>query len=116
MRFLLPVILLLSMAPFAPADEPDAEKIALGKRFYAENHCKLCHSIAGVGNPKGPHDGVGSLLTPAEIRQWLMDPQKMAAKAKAGRKPPMISFSALPSEEIDALVAYVSSLKKTQPR
>jgi cytochrome c553 len=37
----------------------------------------------------------------------------MAAKAKATRKPPMTAkYAALPKDDIDALVAYLSSLKK----
>lgn len=36
----------------------------------------------------------------------------MAATAKAERKPPMKSYASLPKEELDALVAYLASLKK----
>jgi mono/diheme cytochrome c family protein len=112
MRPALPLLFVLAVAVTASAEESASDKIARGKSLYKLNHCSLCHSVSGVGNSKGPHDGVGSKLTPEEIRQWLLEPQKMAAKAKAERKPPMISFSSLPPEEIDALVAYVSSLKK----
>jgi cbb3-type cytochrome oxidase cytochrome c subunit len=35
----------------------------------------------------------------------------MAAKTKAERKPPMKAYATLPKEELDALVAYLQSLK-----
>ena len=49
----------------------EAKAIELGKQVYAEQKCKLCHSIAGEGNTKGPLDGVGSKLTTADIREWM---------------------------------------------
>ena len=45
------------------------------------------------------------------IRQWLVDAKAMTVKTKADRKPEMKSYS-LPKDEVDALVAYLSSLKK----
>ena len=87
-------------------------KIDRGKAVYAEQKCKLCHSIAGAGNAKGSLDGVGSKLKAEEIRQWVVDPKAMAEKSKAERKPPMKAFASLPAEDLDALLAYLSSLKK----
>ena len=96
-----------------PASAQGAEK---GAKVYAEKSCQMCHSIAGKGNIKGPLDGVGSKLTPDEIREWLTDPAAAAAKAKADRKPPMSTIAAklktLSKGEVDDLVAYISSLKK----
>ena len=85
---------------------------ARGEKLYVDQKCALCHSIGGKGNVKGPLDGVGSKLSPEEIRQWLVDPKAMTAKTKAERKPPMRSYATLPKEDVDALVAYMSSLKK----
>lgn len=91
------------------AEEEEAD--ARGRRLYTENRCTMCHSVAGKGNPKGPQDGVGARLTPAELRKWLLEPKAMAAKAKAARKPPMPSFETLKREDLDALVAYLATLK-----
>jgi hypothetical protein len=66
----------------------------------------------GKGNAKGPLDAGGATLSAGEIRQWLVDPKGMAAKMNAERKPPMKAFTNLPADELDALVAYVQSLKK----
>ena len=85
---------------------------AAGMKVFETQKCSLCHSVAGKGNAKGALDGVGSKWKADEIRQWLTDPQGMATKHNATRKPPMKSFKDLPAADLDALVAYVSSLKK----
>jgi len=89
----------------------DAAKVERGKVVYTEQKCKLCHSIGGEGNAKGPLDGVGSKLSAADIKQWLVSPKEMSEKAKATRKPPMKSYSTLSAEDQDALVAYLLTLK-----
>jgi cytochrome c5 len=83
-----------------------------GKQIYDEQKCKLCHSVGGVGNPKGALDEVGGKHGADALKQWLTDPKGMAQKAAATRKPPMKSFSTLPAADLDALVAYLSTLKK----
>ena len=87
------------------------DKIEKGKEVYATNKCKTCHSIEGVGAKKGALDGVGSKLSADEIRQWIVDAPGMATKAKATRKPAMKSYK-LSKDDLDALVAYMASLKK----
>ena len=90
-----------------------AQNAAKGAKVYADQKCSTCHAIAGKGNAKGALDDVGTKLTPAEIREWIVDPTAMTAKSKATRKPPMPSkYSGLPKDDLDALVAYLSSLKK----
>ena len=81
-----------------------------GMAAFTEHKCTLCHSIAGTGNKKGPLDGVGSKLSAAEIREWIVDPAAMTAKTKATRKPPMKKM-AIPPAAVDALVAMLSGLK-----
>ena len=86
-------------------------KVAKGQQVFTDQKCSLCHSIAGKGNAKGSLDGVGSQLTADEIRSWITDAKGMAAKTKATRKPEMKQYT-LPKDDVDALVAYLSSLKK----
>jgi mono/diheme cytochrome c family protein len=86
-------------------------KVDKGKELFTAQKCSVCHSIAGKGNPKGKLDSVGSTLSAEEIRLWITDPTAMAAKAKAERKPPM-KPKAMPAEDVDALVAYLSTLKE----
>ena len=90
----------------------DAKVIEKGEKAYAANKCSTCHSIGDKGNKKGPLDDAGSKLTADEIREWLIHPTEMSAKAKSTRKPPMKSYDKLPKDDIDALVAYLQSLKK----
>jgi mono/diheme cytochrome c family protein len=86
-------------------------KVAKGQQVFTDQKCSLCHSIAGKGNAKGSLDGVGSKLSADEIRSWITDAKGMTAKTKATRKPEMKAYT-LPKDDVDALVAYLSSLKK----
>jgi len=95
-----------------PASAQDAAKIEKGKQLYTDQKCKLCHSVAGEGNKKGPLDEVAGSLTADDVKAWLVTPDEMAAKHGKDRKPKMKKFDTLSAEDIDALVAYVLSLKK----
>lgn len=91
---------------------PDPDAVSRGAKLYAAQKCAVCHSIDGKGNAKGPLDNVGARLTPEEIRLWLIAPRTMTEKTKSTRKPPMPDYTKLSKEELDALVAFMSSLKK----
>jgi mono/diheme cytochrome c family protein len=95
------------MLLFAGTASAQAEK---GKQVYTAQKCSVCHAVAGVGNKKGELDKVGSQLSEADIRSWITNAPDMAAKAKADRKPPMKAYT-LPKDELDALVAYLQTLK-----
>ena len=96
-----------------PAAEPAetvndtlAALIAMGKEVYDELGCAACHSVAGVGSPRYPLDGVGSQLTREEIRLWIVDPQEIRPGV---RKP---AYDDLEDDELRALIAYMESLKE----
>ena len=99
----------LALATALPAAAQDLK--AKGEKLFVDQKCTLCHSIAGKGNAKGPLDGVGSKDSAADIRAWITDANAMTAKTGAPRKPVMKQFS-LEKDDVDALVAYLSSLKK----
>jgi mono/diheme cytochrome c family protein len=107
---LVTVVLLAGPAAAIAQDKPLVER---GMKVYAEQKCSVCHSIAGKGNAKGPLDGVGLKLSADEIREWMVRPAEMTKKTKAERKPPMRAYPNLPKEDLDAVVAYMLSLKKT---
>jgi len=96
-----------------PAQLPDfrRRREERGEQLYAEQKCALCHSIGDKGNKKGLLDGVGSKLSNDDLRQWIVDAKKMTAKTYATREPDMKNY-ALPKDDVDALVAYMASLKK----
>ena len=82
-----------------------------GEKVFADQKCTVCHSIAGKGNVKGSLDEVGSKLSADEIRGWITDAKGMATKTGAARKPPMKMFT-LQKDDVDALVAYLQTLRK----
>lgn len=90
----------------------DSGQIERGIKVYTDQKCAVCHSIAGKGNAKGALDDVGSRLMPDEIRAWLVNPAEMTKKTKAERKPPMRAYPNLPKTDLDAVVAYMLSLRK----
>jgi mono/diheme cytochrome c family protein len=102
--------LTIGLAIPAAAAAQDA-KVKKGMDVYAAQKCAMCHSIGDAGNKKGPLDGVGSKLSTAEIKEWMTDAKGMTAKTKATRKPDMKTY-ALPADDLDAIVAYMASLKK----
>jgi len=104
-------VLALSLAGSASAQ--DAAK---GKAIYegATPKCKVCHSIGGVGNPKGALDGSNVKLTADDVKAWVRTPKEMTEKTKAERKPVMPAYpkEKLSDEDLGALTAYLLSLKK----
>lgn len=106
------VVAVLALAVVVVPVVARAQDAAKGKEVFTAQKCSMCHSIAGKGNPKGSLDDVGSKLTADEIRQWIVNAKEMTTKSNATRKPPMKDFSALPKEDVDALVAYLQTLKK----
>jgi mono/diheme cytochrome c family protein len=101
---------LMITAPLGAAGQDDAVK--KGEQVYTAQKCSVCHSIAGKGSKRNPLDGVGKKLSADETREWIVNPVEMAKKAGSTKKPPMQNkYSKLPAGDIDALVAYMQSLK-----
>jgi mono/diheme cytochrome c family protein len=91
------------------AGAQDAKK---GAEVYAAQKCSVCHSIAGKGGKSSALDGVGAKLSADDIRQWIVDPVAMTKKSNSTKKPPMPKkYDKLPAADLDALVAYMQSLK-----
>ena len=116
MRMLVPLSVaatFLALSASAPlAQAPDqAAKIAAGKALYTAQKCQTCHAIGGAGSKMASSlDGVGSKLSEADMKMWLTDPDAMTAKLKTKPKVKMKKVT-LKDPEIDALVAYLMSLK-----
>lgn len=99
-------------APIAPARGSLEEK---GQQVFRRSACIACHTISGVSpgtvGPNLNHVGgratiAGALFpnTTASLRGWIAD----APSLKPGALMPPQNFSA---EDLDALVAYLQSLK-----
>lgn len=106
-RAIFVAILSASFAATAAAQDTKTQ----GAKVFADQKCALCHSLDGKGNPKGPMEDALRQLSDDEIRAWITDAKGMTEKTKAPRKPPMKEFK-LPKKDVDALVAYLSSMKK----
>ncbi len=99
----------LGLAGAARAGETaqsEGAKIEKGAKVYAAQHCMMCHSIAGKGNKATPLDDVGGKWKAEDLRKYIVTPKAMKQDSK------MKAYPSLPAEELDALVAYLSSLKK----
>lgn len=89
----------------------DAKKIAMGKDLYQKYACEKCHQIAGKGSKISPLDGVAGKMTAAEMKQWITDPDTMTAQL-AKKPAAKMKKVDMPEPEVDAIVAYLQTLKK----
>lgn len=103
----------------AAAQAPDPKLVSTGKKLYTTYKCDKCHTINGRGTKKkdGELDDIGTKLTQAEIKKWLTTPADMESKLKTPPKGTDSMANALKTKgiepgEIDALVAYLQTLKK----
>ncbi len=106
-RLGLPFAVLVVAAMFAtPLYAQGKASADQGKKVFADQKCGMCHtatrnSLADVGNK----------LTAEQIREWIQDPATAAQKSKSTAKPAMKSFKSLPQADVDALVAYLQTMK-----
>lgn len=83
----------------------DSTRVAEGKEIYQEYACYGCHKIAGKGGEMGPDlSEAGSRLQPEYIAAFLQNPQAFIPGSS-------MKISGLWEEEVQALVAYLMSLK-----
>ena len=104
-------VVVLSIVAFAailaaPVVAQDDAAITKGKSVFAAQKCAMCHAIDGKGNKNAPLDGIGGKLSADDIKKWIVSPKDMKADTK------MKAYPSLTAEDLDALVAYLSSLKK----
>jgi mono/diheme cytochrome c family protein len=104
------VAVALGFVAVVPAAAQDNAKAAQGAALFTAQKCTMCHSVAGKGNPKGALDKISAKNKAEYIRQWLQDPEGMRAKSNATRTPAMKPLK-LSADQVDALVAYLTSIK-----
>jgi mono/diheme cytochrome c family protein len=93
--------LTLALAMPVAAAAQDEALVKKGQEIYAAQKCATCHSIAGKGGKQSPLDGVGKKLSAEDIK-----------KTNSTKKPPMPNkWAKAPAADVDALVAYMQSLK-----
>jgi mono/diheme cytochrome c family protein len=94
--------------------------VALGKEQYDLQECYNCHKIGGKGSVKkrGPVlDNIGNLMKPEEMKEKILNPRAWMAegfeKEYNKKQMPDKYKELMLDQEIDALVAYLSTLKDT---
>ena len=92
--------------------------VALGKEQYDLQECYNCHKIGGKGSVKkrGPVlDNIGNLMKPEELKEKVLNPRVWMAEGfekEYNKKQMPDKYKELMSDqEIDALVAYLATLK-----
>ena len=93
--------------------------VALGKEQWELQECYNCHKLFGSGGKKrGPVlDNIGNLMTPEALREKILDPKSWMAEGfdkqyKKGKMPDKYR-DLMFEEEINALVAFLATLKDT---
>jgi mono/diheme cytochrome c family protein len=80
-------------------------KIERGKAVYDETGCATCHAIGGIGGTIGPSlDKIGSKYDAEKLKGILLNPKTLNPNTVM---PPFEGSE----EDLDALVAYLLSLK-----
>jgi cytochrome c oxidase subunit 2 len=79
--------------------------IEQGKKLFFDQGCFGCHTVGKTGTPIGPDlSHVGAQYSPSYLTGWLRDP---VAQKRTAHMPKI----ELTEQEIEALVAYLSSLR-----
>ncbi len=91
--------------------------VALGREQWDLQECYNCHKLFGQGGKKrGPElDNIGNLMTPEALKEKILDPKSWKAEGfdkqyKKGKMPNKYK-DLMFDEEIDALVAFLATLK-----
>jgi mono/diheme cytochrome c family protein len=82
----------------------------MGKQLYEVKYqCNACHTIGSAGGYVGPNlSNAGNWLNAAWIEEWLKDPQALVPGTIEPRR-------SLTEQEVQALTAYVLTLKQKAP-
>lgn len=104
-----------------PIGQDGSSLIARGMEVYELHECYNCHKIGGKGSIKkrGPVlDNIGNLLTIDDIKKKIFDPTYLYAEGfekehKKGVMPDKYK-ELMSEEELNALAAYLSTLKNPE--
>ena len=104
---------LMFLSTGSPATEGQT-KADTGQQLFDSKQCSKCHNVAGKGAKIGKLDGVAAKLSAADLRKWLTATTEMEAKLRTKpvvKMSPKVKALKLTDAEVDALVAYLQTLK-----
>jgi mono/diheme cytochrome c family protein len=92
-----------------PAAAADAAQIEKGKAVFegAKPACKTCHN-----EKKNPLDNYGATGKAEDVKAWLRTPKEMLTKSGKKGVKPAFGPDKISDSDLDALAAYLVSLKK----
>ena len=89
----------------AAGSSGDPNVIKLGQKTFETNSCQSCHKVNGKGGAFGPElTKIGAERTLQWLKDYLKDPKSMIPDTQM----PVVPLS---GEEINAIAAYLSTLK-----
>jgi mono/diheme cytochrome c family protein len=89
----------------------DADEIARGGTLFEEQGCARCHAAEGRGNPRLPLDGVGARRSADDLRGRVTGEGSAGDAISSTARRAKERYRELPTADLDALVAYLSSLR-----
>jgi cytochrome c2 len=106
---LIATLSLLLLGTALGAQTADVEQVKKGRQVFDQMKCTLCHRVGDKGGTLGPSlDGVALRRDAAAMRRILEHPDKELTDPGYKVKMPTFPFK---DGEIDALVAYLQTLK-----
>ena len=98
-------------APVVPAEPVDPDLVERGRVLFAEQGCERCHAVGGRGNPRSPLDRIGSARTREELHDWIVAAPTVNRALSRSVARAKESFAELDEETLDALTAWLSTLR-----
>lgn len=130
MIVLMAILFAVSQNPLSPADTPAVKEssvaadviadtalnlqvIEAGFVVYQQQVCARCHSIAGEGNPRNPLDDVGLRHNAQTLRAWIIGADELQTVIPGRAFKIKQAYRELDSDELDALVIAMQSLRSS---
>ena len=94
-----------------PSLPPDTSAVARGREAFVALGCLRCHRVAGAGSPRSVLDGVGDRRLPDDIRGWIVADSTVLPELPGSAARAKSEYQTLSGEDLDDLVAYLTSLR-----
>jgi mono/diheme cytochrome c family protein len=94
-----------------PARPLDPDDVARGRAIFEDQACARCHTAEGRGNPRLPLDDVGARRSAEALREWVIGEGDAREALSATVRRAKERYREVPTADLDALVAYLSSLR-----